>query len=110
MTEALGWVSSAVLLLTIAAQVHKQWAAGTSKGVSIWLFIGQCAASLGFLGYSVLIENWVFVVTNGLMALAAVVGLSIVCIHRSRERGRHSRRESATDPGSRTRPHDAAAF
>jgi MtN3 and saliva related transmembrane protein len=96
MTEALGWISSGILLLTIAAQVHKQWAAGTSKGVSIWLFIGQCAASLGFLGYSVLIRNWVFVVTNGLMAVAALAGLSIVCLHRLRGRDRHSNAEPAT--------------
>ena len=82
MTEALGWASSAILLLTIVAQVHKQWASGTSKGVSIWLFIGQAAASLGFLGYSWVIRNWVFVVTNALMAVAACVGLGIVAYHR----------------------------
>jgi MtN3 and saliva related transmembrane protein len=99
MTEALGWLSSATLLFTIGAQVHKQWAAGTSKGVSVWLFIGQFAASLGFLGYSVLIHNWVFVVTNGLMAAAALLGLGIVFMHRRREHGRHGRADSATASG-----------
>jgi MtN3 and saliva related transmembrane protein len=88
MTDALGWASSVVLLLTIVAQIHKQWASGTSKGVSVWLFIGQACASLGFLGYSWLIHNWVFVTTNALMAAAACVGLGIVALHRSRAASR----------------------
>ena len=31
MTEAIGWVSSALLVLTISRQVWKQYRAGTSK-------------------------------------------------------------------------------
>lgn len=74
MIEAIGWASSVVLVLTIAKQIHKQWQAGTSEGVSLWLFIGQLAASLGFTIYSVLVHNWVFVVTNGLMVVNGLVG------------------------------------
>lgn len=81
-TEILGWTCSVILLLTIAKQIHKQWEAGTSKGVSIWLFIGQLAASGGFTIYSVLVHNWVFVVTNALMCISALVGLLIVRHHR----------------------------
>ncbi|HET8541654.1 MAG TPA: hypothetical protein VFL83_17380 [Anaeromyxobacter sp.] len=77
MTELLGWASSAVLLATLARQVHKQWREGTSEGVSRWLFVGQTAASLGFTAYSVLVRNWVFVVTNALILLNAIVGLVI---------------------------------
>jgi MtN3 and saliva related transmembrane protein len=91
MIEAIGWLSSSILLATIGAQIHKQWQAGTSKGVSTWLFVGQCAASLGFLLYSFVIHNWVFVVTNGLMALAALVGLAIVRVHRRREGQQHEK-------------------
>lgn len=97
MIEATGWVSSAILVLTIGTQVHKQWKAGTSKGVSKWLFIGQFSASTGFLVYSALIENYVFVVTNGLLALAAVLGLSIVLIHRARE-GAMAQKSRGTEP------------
>jgi hypothetical protein len=32
--------------------------------VSKWLFVGQATASGGFLCYSLLVNNWVFVVTN----------------------------------------------
>ena len=77
MVEAIGWLSSAILLATIAQQVYKQWHEGTSKGVSRWLFIGQLAASLGFTIYSVLVRNWVFVATNALMVMNALIGYGI---------------------------------
>ena len=92
MAEALGWFSSLVLLLTIGKQVHKQWRDGASQGVSRWLFIGQTTASAGFLGYSLLLRNWVFVVTNALMLLSALVGLAIVLYHRHRRAGEEQAR------------------
>lgn len=84
--DVIGWVSSLILVATIARQVHKQWREGSSEGVSKWLFIGQLAASAGFTAYSLLIENWVFVVTNGLMIGNGVAGYLIVRLHRKRER------------------------
>src|SRR4051812_15219560 len=85
-TEAIGWASSIILVLTIGKQVWKQWASGTSKGVSKWLFVGQMVASVGFTTYSYLVHNWVFVVTNALLLLSAVIGFGIVLAHRRRER------------------------
>jgi MtN3 and saliva related transmembrane protein len=85
MTEAVGWISSLILVLTIGKQVYKQWQEGTSEGVSKWLFIGQLAASLGFTIYSALVRNWVFVVTNSVMLLNGLAGLAIVLYHRRRE-------------------------
>jgi MtN3 and saliva related transmembrane protein len=85
-TELIGWFSSFVLLLTIGKQVHKQWKAGTSEGVSKWLFVGQVTASTGFTLYSLLVGNWVFVVTNSLLLLSALVGLGIMLRHRRAER------------------------
>ncbi len=87
MTEALGWLSSFILVLTIAKQVHKQWREGTSAGVSKWLFVGQIAASAGFTAYSWLVRNWVFVVTNGLMLVNGMLGIALVIRHRRRARG-----------------------
>ena len=86
MTEAVGWVSSGILVLTIAKQVYKQWQEGSSEGVSKWLFVGQMAASLGFTVYSWLVSNWVFVVTNAVMLFNGLAGLLIVLHHRRRER------------------------
>ncbi len=85
MTEAIGWISSLILLLTIGKQVYKQWQEGSSEGVSKWLFVGQLAASLGFTIYSWLVHNWVFVATNALMLVNGMAGLSLVLYHRRRE-------------------------
>lgn len=87
-TEIVGWASSVILVLTIAKQVYKQWQEGSSEGVSKWLFIGQMAASLGFTIYSWLVGNMVFVVTNSLMLLNALVGFGIVRHHRKRKQQR----------------------
>ena len=81
-TEAIGWAASAVLVVTIGRQLYRQWAAGTSKGVSKWLFIGQFTANATFAVYSVLSRNVVFIFTNCVMAVAALTGLGIVLWHR----------------------------
>jgi uncharacterized protein with PQ loop repeat len=83
-TELIGWASSAILVFTIAKQVHKQWREDQSQGVSKWLFVGQLAASLGFTVYSWLVHNWVFVATNSLMLVNGMLGLAIVLRHRRR--------------------------
>ena len=73
-TDLIGWAAAAILLLTLGRQVYTQWRDRTSKGVSRWLFVGQCAASIGFVVYSCLLGNWVFVVTNVLLLATAVLG------------------------------------
>jgi MtN3 and saliva related transmembrane protein len=85
MAEVIGWLSSAILIFTISTQVHRQWRSGTSKGISTWLFLGQFLASAGFCLYSALVHNWVFIATNGLLAIEALVGYGIVRVHRRRE-------------------------
>jgi MtN3 and saliva related transmembrane protein len=73
-TELIGWTAATILLLTLGRQVYSQWRDRTSKGVSRWLFVGQCGASAGFILYSWLLKNWVFVVTNALILATALVG------------------------------------
>jgi MtN3 and saliva related transmembrane protein len=85
MQEAIGWFSSFVLVLTIGKQVYKQWRSGTSEGVSKWLFLGQITASIGFVVYSWLVGNWVFVVTNALLLLQALFGGYLLFKYRRRE-------------------------
>ncbi len=77
MTEIIGWASSVILLLTLIKQVYKQWKDGETEGVSKWLFIGQLFASVGFTIYSYLVENWVFTITNGLLTINNIVGISL---------------------------------
>lgn len=85
----IGWVSSALLLLTLGHQVRKQWLSGDSRGVSTWLFAGQLLASVGFSLYSFLLENWVFLVTNLLLVVNALLGQWVTL--RNRRRGESSR-------------------
>lgn len=74
LTDSIGWFSAAVLVLTIGRQVWTQWRTRSSQGLSKWLFIGQVVASTGFVVYSFLVGNWVFVATNLVMLLIALIG------------------------------------
>jgi MtN3 and saliva related transmembrane protein len=82
--EVIGWASSIVLVVTIATQIAKQWRDRTSAGVSTWLFVGQLAASVGFTIYSLLVKNWVFAVTNGVMIVNGLLGYAITIRHKRR--------------------------
>ena len=84
-TELIGWCSAVVLLLTIGRQVYAQWRARTTQGLSRWLFVGQLTASTGFVVYSWLVGNWVFVVTNLLMLVTAATGQMIYRTNLRRE-------------------------
>ena len=75
--EIVGWSSAAVLLATIAQQVWKQWASGSTAGVSKWLFVGQTLASLGFTVYSVMKGDPVFIAVNAALLLSALVGEAV---------------------------------
>ena len=83
-TDIIGWASSIIFLLTIAKQVHKQWASGETEGVSRWLFVGQMTASFGFAVYSWLVDNRVFIFTNSLMVLNGLAGYLVVVRNRRR--------------------------
>jgi uncharacterized protein with PQ loop repeat len=73
-SNIIGWLSASALLITLVAQIVTQWRDRTSKGVSRWLFIGQVTASVGFIIYSVLVNNTIFIVTNCLIAGVALFG------------------------------------
>ena len=72
--DIVGWTASAILLATLTRQIITQWRDKDAKGVSRWLFAGQMAASVGFIVYSWMLDNWVFIVTNSLILLTAVIG------------------------------------
>ena len=73
-TDWIGWLASGVLLLTIGRQVFTQWKSRSSAGVSRWLFVGQVTASAGFIIYSYLLRNWVFLCSNVALLGTAVLG------------------------------------
>jgi MtN3 and saliva related transmembrane protein len=84
-TELIGWIAAIILLATIVRQVYSQWRDRTSLGVSKWLFVGQIMASVGFVVYSWLLRNWVFLVTNVLMLVTALLGQWIYLHNKRRE-------------------------
>jgi len=84
-TELIGWSAATILLLTIGRQVFTEWRDRSTRGLSKWLFVGQLAASIGFVIYSWLLGNWVFVATNLLMLATAGVGQWIYLRNKRRE-------------------------
>ncbi|WP_058833997.1 PQ-loop domain-containing transporter [Luteimonas abyssi] len=80
----IGWAATAVLMATLIRQIHTQWRAETTESVSIWLFLGQMAASVLFIVYSALLDNLVFVVTNALILCTAVVGQILTVVKKRR--------------------------
>jgi MtN3 and saliva related transmembrane protein len=85
--DLIGWLSSAVLLMTIGRQVYTQWRTRSATGVSRWLFIGQLSASTGFAIYSYLLHNWVFLVSNLALLVTAIAGEIIYL--RNKEHSEH---------------------
>ncbi len=108
LADIVGWASALILILTISRQVYKQWRSRSTAGVSSWLFIGQLAASTGFVIYSYLVENWVFVATNAFMLLTAVTGQLIYRSNRRREERQQRRLEEQQRPGAATRNTETA--
>ncbi len=90
--EAIGWLSTALLLLTLLRQVYTEWKSHSIAGVSKWLFVGQCAASIGFSTYSLLLQNGVFLGSNvAILAVAALGQILYLKNRRAADRGAVSR-------------------
>ena len=88
MTDVIGWISTAILILTVGRQAYTQYRAGSTAGLSRWLFVGQLAASTGFVIYSYLLDNTVFVVSNVFLLIIAAIGQGLYLRNRRRERDR----------------------
>lgn len=91
--EAIGWASSLILILTIGRQVYTQWKTESISGVSHWLFLGQCASSIGFTVYSVMLHNWVYVCSNVALLITGIVG-QVIYLQKSK-RSSHKRARQA---------------
>lgn len=72
--DAVGWAASLVLFLTLGREVWVQWRERCTAGMSGWLFVGQITASVGFIIYSVLLANVVFIVANVFILSIAICG------------------------------------
>ncbi len=72
--DLVGWAASAILVATLVRQVHTQATKGNGHALSRWLFAGQIAASLGFIAYSWMLRNPIFIVTNTIILGTAITG------------------------------------
>ncbi|TJZ72893.1 SemiSWEET family transporter [Chitiniphilus eburneus] len=75
--QVIGIASALILLATLLRQIYIQWASDDVAGVSGWLFVGQMCASAGFLVYSWLIGDAVFVCINIMGLSTALLGQGI---------------------------------
>ncbi|MBV9695775.1 MAG: hypothetical protein JO005_02480 [Gammaproteobacteria bacterium] len=82
----IGAASGLVLVASLGAQCWKEWREGTTRGVSGLFFIGQMITSIGFVIYSALLRNWVFIATNVAILISAVAGQVILWLNRRRKR------------------------
>lgn len=82
--DVLGWAATVVLIATLVRQMIKQWQSSHPETVSKWLFVGQMTASTLFTIYSALLGSTVFVVTNALLLLTAVIGQVLAWRRRQR--------------------------
>ena len=87
-TDLIGWCSTVILVLTIGRQAFTQWKERSTAGMSRWLFIGQLAASTGFVVYSYLLGNLVFVISNLFMLVIAAIGQWLYVRNKKREERR----------------------
>ena len=106
--DVIGWLASIVLLATLIRQVVTMARDPEAKGVSRWLFIGQIAASTGFVTYSALVGDWVFIVTNVCILATAVFGQIVTWRHRRHASARGTDPTPAPDARADT-AHPAAA-
>ena len=106
--ELLGWTSSLILLLTLIRQVHTQWQSGATGGVSRWLFIGQITASTGYIVYSVLLHNWVYVSSNAAILFTAFLGEGVYLRNRRAARPASAAHDESTEKSATVKPHEPA--
>lgn len=83
--QVVGWLSSLILVPSLAYQTYKQWHEDTSEGVSVALYLGSLISNIGFAVYSWLQGDWVFIVSNTLLAINSSIGLCILYKHRFRK-------------------------
>lgn len=93
--DIVGWTASIILLATVVRQVVKQaQSESNAQGVSAWLFVGQAMAAALFVIYAILLDNWVFIVTNSVLLITALIGQWITWRQRHKSKPDPSRAQS----------------
>jgi MtN3 and saliva related transmembrane protein len=74
-TEIVGYSAGAVTTLTFLPQVIKTWKERSAKDVSLWMFIIAAVNEVMWIGYGVLKDDWVIILTN---AIVLVMSLTMI--------------------------------
>jgi MtN3 and saliva related transmembrane protein len=80
----IGLLAIAILVATLVGQTLKQWDERTTRGMARWSFLGQVAASAGFVLYSLMVGSLLFAVANGLILIGAVASYVVLRMNRRR--------------------------
>ena len=90
--EWIGWASTGILIITVGRQAFTQWKETSTAGLSRWFYVGQLATSAGYVTYSVLLNNIVFVISNVFLLMIAIVGQILFIRNRRLEKNKGDRR------------------
>ncbi len=74
-TEILGYSAGVITTLTFLPQVIKTWKERSARDVSLWMFIIAATNEVMWIGYGILKDDWVIILTN-----AVVLALSVTMI------------------------------
>lgn len=82
---AIGWFSSTVVFVTQIIQLREQVKKG-SKGVSKWMFVGNVIATSGFVVYSYLQNDTIFLTANSIILCGHITGMILTFWQKSHEK------------------------
>ncbi len=78
-TEILGYSAGVITTLTFLPQVIKTWKERSAKDVSLWMFIIAATNEVMWIGYGILKDDWVIILTNAVVLILSVtmIGLKL---------------------------------
>ena len=82
-----GWASSIILLVTLVRQVYTQWRTHQRLGYPSGSLSASAPHRSGYIVYSFLLHNWVYVSSNIAILITAIVGEGLYL--RNRRRAAH---------------------
>jgi MtN3 and saliva related transmembrane protein len=78
-TEILGYSAGVITTLTFLPQVIKTWKERSARDVSLWMFIIAATNEVMWIGYGILKDDWVIILTNAVVLILSLtmIGLKL---------------------------------
>lgn len=77
LTDIIGYSAGAVTTLTFLPQVVKTWKEKSAHDVSLWMFIIAAANEVMWIGYGVLKNDAVIILTNAIVLVMSLTMISL---------------------------------